>query len=97
VQVPDVLDDSLHLLLLGALDQVVGTRLLVGGDEVRVVDSGQGHHVLHEGAQLLLQVDVQHTSSVHGVRQVHVGDVPSANHKVVGVHLCMKPRALQKK
>lgn len=91
--IPDVLDDLLHLLLLGALDDIVGAGALVGGDEVRVVDAGEGHHGLHVMPELLLQVDVQHPSPGHGVGQVHAADVPPTEHDVVWVYL-QKPNQI---
>ena len=47
-----------HLLLLGAFDDVVCSCILVGGNEVGVVDARQWHHLLHVRHQLSLQVIV---------------------------------------
>jgi hypothetical protein len=87
VRIPDILDDLLHLFFLGALDDIVGTRALVSGDEVRIIDTGKWHHGLHVGPELLLQVNVQHLGPGHGICQVHAADIPASKHKVVWVHL----------
>lgn len=60
-----------HLLLLAALDAVVGTLGLVGGDEGGVVDAGQRDHVAHQRHKLLLQLKVHHLRALHRVGQVH--------------------------
>ncbi len=46
--------------LLAALNQVVGARALVGGDEVGVEHAGQRVQVAHVGRQLPLQLKVYH-------------------------------------
>jgi hypothetical protein len=65
-----------HLLALGPLDAIVCALRLVGCDECRVVDAGQGHQVLHQRHQLLLQLKVQHLGALHGVSQVHACEKP---------------------
>ena len=62
----DVLPDLLHLLRASAFDDVVSARILVGCDEVWVIDAGQGHLLLHVGHQLPLQLPVQHLHSPLG-------------------------------
>lgn len=84
---PHVLDDLLDLLLLGALDHVVGASPLVGRDEVWVVDPGERDHVLHVWPELLLEIDVKHPGPGHGVGQVHVADVPTPKHDIIRVDL----------
>ncbi|KAL1851403.1 hypothetical protein VTK73DRAFT_9423 [Phialemonium thermophilum] len=71
---------------LGPRDHVVGPVLLVGGDEVRVVDAGQRHQGGHLLADLGLEGGLQHGGAVHGVGQVQPADVPAANDEVVGMH-----------
>ena len=56
----DVLRNLPHLLRASTLDDVVSTRVLVGCNEVWVIDAGQGHLLLHVGHQLPLQLPVQH-------------------------------------
>ncbi len=51
---------GLHLLHLGALDEIVGALLLVGRNEILVVDARQRLQVLHVWHQLPLQLKVQH-------------------------------------
>lgn len=70
---------------LGALENVVGTVLLVGGDEVRVVDRGEGDHVGHLLLDLRLEGRLEDLGAVHGLGQVHLANVPAANDDVVGV------------
>ena len=55
-----VLPDLLHLLSTAALDDVVSAGVLVGGNVVRVKDTGQGDQVLHIWYQLPLQLPVEH-------------------------------------
>lgn len=83
----DVLDDLLDLLLLGALEDVVGTRALVGGDEVGIKDTRERDHGLHVGSKLLLQVNVKDLGPCHGISEVHVTDVPPPEHNVIRVNL----------
>lgn len=85
--IPDVLDDLLHLLLLGALDDIVRAGSLVGGDEVGVIDAGERHHGLHVRSELLLQINVKYLCPGHSISQVHVANVPAPEHKVIRVHL----------
>ena len=60
---PDVPPDGLQLLFPGALNHIVRAPLLVGCDEVRMVDARQGRHLFHVGHQLPLQLKVQHLRS----------------------------------
>jgi hypothetical protein len=70
----------------GTWEDVVGTLLLVGSNEVRVVDAGKRLHVGQFLADKRFKSRLEDTSTIHGLSQVHAADVPSANHKVVGVH-----------
>ena len=83
----DVFDDLLKLLFFCALDDVVGTLLSVGSNEIRVIDFGEWKHGFHVRPQLLLQIDVKHLCPGHGISQVHVVDIPSPKHNVVRVNL----------
>lgn len=87
LEVLDVLADLLNVLVagLGAGDEVVGTVLLVGGNEIRVVDGwkwGDGSHLLADHG---LEGRLKDSGTVHGISQVHGADIPSANDEVVGV------------
>ena len=86
-RIPNVLDDLLNLLLLGALNDVVSPGILISSDEIRVVDSWEGDHVLHVGPQLLLEINVKNLSPGHCICQVHVANVPPTKHYVIWVHL----------
>jgi hypothetical protein len=77
----------LELLALRAAQNVVGTRGLVGGHKVRIVDRRHRHNVDHVGAQLALEIVVQHLSTLHGIGQRKVVDIPTANNKIVRVDL----------
>mmetsp|Transcript_32286 Transcript_32286/g.70453 ORF Transcript_32286/g.70453 Transcript_32286/m.70453 type:complete len:249 (-) Transcript_32286:338-1084(-) len=81
-----VLLDLRDLLRLGASDAVVRTGLLVSGHEVTVEDAGQRNHVLHVRLELALEIVLQHAGAGHSVRKVHLGDIPTADDDVVGVH-----------
>ena len=50
-------------------ETVVRARLLVGGDEVGIVDGRKGHHVLHVGGELPLQVVLQHAGAHHRLNE----------------------------
>lgn len=87
IHIPDILADLLDVggASLGAGDQVVGAVLLVGGNEVGVVDAGERDQLGHLLADEGLEGRLQHLGAVHGVGQVQAADVPAANDKVVGV------------
>jgi len=55
LEVTDVLTNLLNHLLLGSLENVIGSVLLVGGDEVRDVDTRERLDLLHVRNQLSLQ------------------------------------------
>lgn len=84
---PNVGLDLLHVSpgSLRTLEDVVGTVLLVGSDEVRVVDTGQGLQLGHLLANKLLESRLKDLGTVHGVSKVHAADVPAANDKIIGV------------
>ncbi len=86
LEVADVLADVVEVnLLVVAGDEVVGAVGLVAGDVLGVVDGGHGDHVLHVGAELLLEGVVEDGSTLHGVGHVHVVDIPAAEDQVVGI------------
>lgn len=64
----DLLDVSPASLV--TLDDVVGTVLLVGSDEVGVVDTRQRLHLDHLLADLVLEGGLQDLSTVHGLGEV---------------------------
>jgi len=88
LEVTDILLDPLHVSPAGlvSLDDVVRTILLVGGDEIGVVDTGQRGHLRHLLADLTLEARLQHLCTVHGSCQIHGADVPTSNGHVVGVN-----------
>lgn len=71
---------------LAALKDVVGTLLLVGSDEVGVVDARKGLHGSHLLADQHLQRRREHLGTVHGISKVHAADVPTTHNEVVGVN-----------
>ena len=70
---------------LGSLHQVVGALVLVGGDEVGIVDARQRDHVRHLLADHGLERRLEDGGAVHGVGEVHAVDVPAADDQVVGM------------
>lgn len=70
---------------LGAVDDIVGTVLLVGGDEVGVVDAGQRLHLGHLLAYHLLERRLQNLSTVHGLGHVHAADIPTTHNEIIGM------------
>lgn len=79
----DVLEVS---LLVVAGDQVVGAGLLVGRDEVGVVDGGEGlAEKSHVGGDLALEVIIQDLGAHHGLVEGHTRDVPTSENEIIGV------------
>lgn len=86
LEVSNVLPDLLEVdLLVLSRDDVVGPLLLVGSDEVGVVDTGKRLDVLHQGSDLSLEVVGEDLGSGHRGRQVVGRDVPTRDDEVVGV------------
>lgn len=71
---------------LAALEDIVGTVLLVGGNKVGIIDGRQGNHVDHLLLDLGLEGGLEDLSAVHGVGKVHLADIPTTNGNVVGVN-----------
>lgn len=88
LKVTDVLADLLNVspASLGALENVISTVLLIGGNEVWVVDGGKGNHLGHLLLDLGLEGRLEDLSAIHGLSQIHLANVPAANDKVVGVN-----------
>lgn len=87
LELANVLADLLNVLHggLGAGENVVGTVLLVGSNEVGVVDGGKGDHLGHLLANKLLHGRLKDLGAIHGLVKGHAGDIPAANDEVVGV------------
>lgn len=70
---------------LATLDQIVGTVLLVGSNEVRVVNGRQwdvrGHFLLNQS----LEAGLQNLGTIHSLSKVQLANVPAANDKIIGV------------
>lgn len=86
--IPNVLADLVNVLngSLATWKDVVGTILLVGSDEVRVVDAGKRSHLSHLLLDLGLQGWLEDCSTIHGLSHVHTADVPTTNDEVIGVN-----------
>lgn len=69
--------ETLEGLLLRALDNVVSTSLLVASDKGGVKAGGHGLHLGELVADLTLQISVEDIRPVHGLSQVHGGNVPA--------------------
>lgn len=72
-------------LLVVSGEDVVSSVSLVVSNEVGVVDSGEGDHILHVFTDLLLEIVFEDFSSSHGILHVGFGDIPTANNDFVGV------------
>lgn len=85
--VPNVLADLLNVGHggLGALEDVVGTLLLVGSNEVGVVDARKGDHGGHLLGNQSLEAGLENLGAVHSLGEVELADVPAADDNVVGV------------
>jgi len=73
-------------LLVVSGKEVVRTFLLVGGDEVWVVDGGEGLDRGHKGNELALEVPGEDLGTLHSGIERGTRDVPPADDKVIGVH-----------
>jgi hypothetical protein len=84
---PDILADLINMSHagLGSGKDVVGTVLLVGSNEIGVVDAGQGNHLGHLLADEGLEGRLEDLGAVHGSSEVQAADVPTANDQVIGV------------
>ena len=58
-------------------EHIVGSVLLIGGNEVLAVDGWAGLHLEQVWPQLILQTDVQDTSDFAGFGNVSRVDVPA--------------------
>lgn len=87
LEVTNVLSDLLNVSVasLGALKEIVGSVLLVGSNEVRVVDGGEGSQLSHLLPDVGLESRLKDLGAIHGLGQVQRADVPASNDKVVGV------------
>lgn len=72
-------------LLVGSGDDVIGSILLVGSDEVGVVDRRERNEVLHQGSDLSLKIELEDLGSSHSLIERQGGDIPSSENEVVGV------------
>lgn len=70
---------------LGPLEDIVGAILLVGSDEVGVVDGGKRNHASHLLPDLSLESGLENLGAVHGLSQVKTANVPTANDEVIGM------------
>jgi len=87
LELSEVSSDSFEVLLLVFTgDNVISSFFLVGGNEVFVVDGGEGDHILHVWLELDLEIVFQDFSSSHGISQVHLADIPTTDDDVVGVN-----------
>lgn len=87
LELSEVSSDGVEVFLLVVTgNDVISSFLLVGSNEVFVVDSGKGDHILHVGSELDLEIIFQDFSSSHGISQVHLADIPTADDDVVGVN-----------
>ncbi len=87
LEIAHVLADLLNVLHAGLItrDQVISTILLVGGDEVWVVDGWKWLDGSHLFSNHLLEGWLKDGSAIHGILQVHGGDIPSTDDEVIWV------------
>ena len=86
----ELADVGAELLEVGLLvisrKEVVRTLLLIGSDEVWVVDRGERLDRSHEGNKLALKVPGENLSTLHSRIERSTRNVPPADDEVVGVH-----------
>ena len=82
----NIIPDNLQVFgFFIAGEEVIGSVLLVGSDEVRVVDWFQRFVVFEEGLQLLLQLIVEDLCASHGAGKIQRVDIPSSNNEIFWV------------
>lgn len=87
LEVADVLSDLVQVSqLIVSGEDIVSSGLLVGGDEVWVVDGREWNDFLDVGSEFLLEVVVENLGASHRLSEVEPGDVPSVDDDVVRVH-----------
>ena len=88
LELADVRTDMLKVcLLVFTWDQIVGTSLLVGSDEIGVVDRGERlPEKGHMGSDLTLEIVVENLGALHGFVERKTRDIPSAEDEVIGMH-----------
>lgn len=74
------------LLLVVSWKGVISSVLLVGSDEIFVVNSWVRNYIFQVWCELGLEVIFDDLGSSHGVSQVHFTDVPTTNNDIVGVN-----------
>jgi hypothetical protein len=79
----DILEESLRVVAR----ETVGASLLIGGDEVQVIDRRHGPAQLgHIGCYLVLEIIIQDVGASHCLVHGQTGNVPAANGEVIGMH-----------
>ena len=74
-------------LLVGSRNDVVGASLLVGSDEVGIVNGGQRFpEKCHMGGDLALEVIVEDLGTLHSLVHGETGNVPTTKDEIIGVH-----------
>lgn len=87
LEISDVLSDLVEVgELVVSREDVVGSGFLVGGDEITIVDGGEGDDFLEVGSKFFLEVVVEDLGAGHGIGHVESGDIPSVDDDVVGVN-----------
>lgn len=69
-----------------AMNKVVCSITLIGGNEVGIIDAGKWDHRGHFFLDLHFQRRFKHSCPVHGFRKIQATDVPSTNNKVVWMY-----------
>ncbi len=73
-------------LFVVARKNVICTLLLIGGDEVWVIDGGERLDWGHEGDKLALEVPGEDLGTLHSCIERSTRDVPAADDDVIGVY-----------
>lgn len=87
LEISDVLSDLVEVgKFVVTREDVVGSGFLVGGDEITIVDGGEGYDFLEVGSEFLLEVVVEDLGAGHGIGHVKSGDIPPVDDDVIGVN-----------
>jgi len=88
LELADVRADDLEVnLLVSSRNDIVSTGLLIGSDEVGVVNGGEWlPEKCHMGSDLTLEVIVEDFGTLHGLVHGESGDVPAAEDEIIRMY-----------
>lgn len=97
LEVSDVGSDNFQILFFPiTLNNIVSSLILVGSNEIRIINGGQRSHLLHVRVQFLLEVEIKDFCPFHAVSQVQIRYVPPTKSHVSWINKRQNLRELGK-